>query len=83
MKQCRYSNKTESLRARQCAEFWAGPVGRLRGRELCLVLRAPSLMGSLGAHTQDQLGLLSAYSLLGMSGSPMKRWKLWQHPLKQ
>lgn len=48
-----------------------------------LVLGVLSLKGILGTHTQDQLGFLCAYSLPGMSGSPMKRWKLWQHPLKQ
>lgn len=56
---------------------------RTRGGSFVLVLWAPSLMGILGTHTQDQLGFLSAYSLLGMSGSPMKRWKLWKHLLKQ
>lgn len=50
---------------------------------LVLVLAVPSLQGTLGTHMQDLLGFLSAYSLPGMSGSPTKRWKLWQHPLKQ
>lgn len=49
-------------------------------KEFVLVFGAPSLVGILGTHTQDQLGFLSACSLLGTSGSPMKKWKLWPHP---
>ena len=56
---------------------------RTQGGSFVLVFWASSLMGILGTHTQDQLGFFSACSLLGMSGSPMKRWKLWKHLLKQ
>ena len=54
------------------------------GEGMCvLALGVPGLKGISGTHTWDQLGFLSACSLPEMSGSPMKRWKLWQHLLKQ
>lgn len=63
------------------AELW---VGRWEdATSFVLVLGAPRLMGTLGAHMWDQLHFLSVCSLPGTSGSLTKRWRRWQHPLKQ